>query len=284
MDTARVPPRAGCRKMSNFSLCPGQSWPRSAPCPNTPPAHFGHAEFSFSPNFPRAGLERGVQEPRGCPAPWGTLRPAPPEHPPAGGCQPGGGGTASPGARPPRGAAAGWRGARPRPFPAARQPGSHSWDSCELCCWRRERSPLCGQAAAGTTGWAGHAARPPAPGSGPGTAREQLHAAPSPNGMVFVGARRGRGLAGGKSFIGHPLRTEPLPAAEAAVTTHRAAPTRTALAAAQPTLTLGYSQTGRGTGAKPEGSEAKEHGRDERGLSRARTEVTAPGNAGRAPT
>lgn len=223
-------------------------------------------------------MKEVFQEPRGCPTPRGTPRPAPPEHPPAGGCQPRGGGTASPGTRPPRGAAAGWRGARPRPFPAAQQPGSHSWDSCELRCWRRERSPLCGRAAAGTTAWAGHRARPPAPGSGPGTAKEQLHAAPSPgewethrrgakavetrgNGMVFVGARRG--LAGGKSFIGHPLRTQPVPAAEAAVTTHRAAPMRRALAAAQPSLTLGYSQTGRGTGAKPEGSEAKEHGRDE---------------------
>lgn len=53
------------------------------------------------------------------------------------------------------GAAAAWQGPRPWPFPAAQQPGSHSWDSWELCCSCRERSPLCRQAAARTTAWVG---------------------------------------------------------------------------------------------------------------------------------
>lgn len=61
----------------------------------------------------------------------------------------------------PGGAAAAWQGPRPWPFPAAQQPGSHSWDSWELCCSCRERSPLCRQAAARTTAWVGQGNKQP---------------------------------------------------------------------------------------------------------------------------
>lgn len=112
------------------------------------------AKSSFSPNFHRAQLEEGVYEPMTERRAQAAPRAAPYELPHwwctiskkiwvaqhllrlVGVTAQCALGNASPRAlAPPRspswgwGAAAGWQGPRPWPFPAAWQPGSHSWDS-----------------------------------------------------------------------------------------------------------------------------------------------------------
>lgn len=95
--------------------------------------HAPHCRAQLSPKFPRAELTQevgpGAQSQEEVSGLWGALRAVPPSR----SCleqwvsQP-------KGSSPPQGAAAGWQGARPQALPAAWQPGSHSWDSWELCC------------------------------------------------------------------------------------------------------------------------------------------------------
>lgn len=105
MDTACVPPRAGCRKMSNFSLCPGQSWPRSAPCPSvppTPPQRILGTQSSASPQIsPGQGWREGSRSPEAAPHRGVPRDPRPQSIPLPVGVSPGVGALPAPGPGPP---------------------------------------------------------------------------------------------------------------------------------------------------------------------------------------